>query len=896
MRGRVTAASSIPVGLARIKFAAECIKAAQSSRLDPYALHPGEQALVGNEFSSNEEVTIYLNIRNAILRLWFKNPLARVVPEEAAGCARQERFFGFAEVAYTWLLRNGYINYGCVEVNRALATSNAPEAKTIVVVGAGVAGLATARQLEGLFAQTWMEFEGPPPKVIVLEGRKRIGGRVYSKPLHFQSDGGTALSKHRNTVEMGGMIVTGFNNGNPLEPIMRGQLGLKYHMMTDDMALYDYDGKKVDETRDKIIMDLYADIVNRVGRFRAKRDVVETLRGDEELINRAQDPNTSRSELQAPVGNTQSLPVKRRGRRRNVPPGTEKLTTKTRAVEETETTDKFAAEAAQMMGFTLKEGVSPSQTISLKETATSVEHASLGSVMDEAVEQYRKIVDLTPQDMRMLHWHNANLEYANSAPISALSLTGHDQDTGNEFEGAHCEIIGGYSQLPRGLLGVPTKLDVRFGKSVDSVEYLPEDGKRRNSERGGRSARVKCEDGTTFDADMVVITVPLGVLKEDIINFQPPLPSWKQGAISRLGFGLLNKVVLIYDEAFWDDSRDMFGLLNDSDPPDSLDPADYAKDRGRFFLIWNASKASGRPVLVVLMAGLAAYETEKSSAEELYAEINTRLEKAFPDKHVPLPVEVLLTNWREDAFARGAYSFVAPETEADDYDRMAQPVRNLFFAGEASCGTHPATVHGAYLSGLRAASEVYETLVGPIELPSPFVGSESGDNDVEMQDAYGPNRRSRRPSSNDTITDESDQERQKAMIRHVVSEIGTYPEQPTMHRVKAFDLFVQDMRPNQAAVSRSEPEEEKMIAALEKKWKKLGQEERSAYEDNAKSWNIRGRLRRVRREIDQAGLFRNGLCEDVTSLTSSTPKGNSRESAKTAQTLSPFHTSSTKPH
>ncbi len=46
---------------------------------------------------------------------------------------------------------------------------------------------------------------------------------------------------------------------------------------------------------------------------------------------------------------------------------------------------------------------------------------------------------------------------------------------------------------------------------------------------------------------------------------------------------------------------------------------------------------------------------------------------------------------------------------------------NLYFAGEHTAGTHPATVHGAYLSGLRAASEVLAAMLGPIDVPVPLV-------------------------------------------------------------------------------------------------------------------------------------------------------------------------------
>ena len=48
-------------------------------------------------------------------------------------------------------------------------------------------------------------------------------------------------------------------------------------------------------------------------------------------------------------------------------------------------------------------------------------------------------------------------------------------------------------------------------------------------------------------------------------------------------------------------------------------------------------------------------------------------------------------------------SLLTSESQIDDYEHMARSVGNLYFAGEHTIGTHPATVHGAYLSGLRAA-------------------------------------------------------------------------------------------------------------------------------------------------------------------------------------------------
>lgn len=547
LQSEVRPRSSIPSRLPADIYASQCIEAAYASRLNPYALHPGEHVLLVDLLMS-KEVTVYLNIRNAILRLWTQNSRCSVTAEEAAGCAKEGRFFGLAEVAYKWLVRNGYINFGCVDVPRdpdTIRLRGNGRQKTVLVVGAGVSGLTTARQLEGLFAQDsarWTDAGERPPRVIVLEGRRRIGGRVHSKPLRSQQNG-SLPGNLRNTAEMGAMIVTGFEHGNPLDTIIRGQLGLRYHLMKDALTIYDCDGKPVDEHKDMLNTELYADISDRVGEFRALPQDIATLKGDEELISRCRDPvpDGFTSFQLEPVFNPldnikQHKPATKRGRRRNAPPGTEKITGRSRILEESNATQS-AARAAKSMGWQLRDGIAKNQSISLHKMAYASEYPALGTIMDEAIEQYQDLIQLTPQDMRLLNWHHANLEYANAAPVSSLSLSGHDQDTGNEFEGAHSEIVGGYSQVPRGLMNLPTRLDVRFDCVVESIHY--EASAYSESEY---TTKVVCTDGTTIEADEVVVTAPLGVLKSDMIDFDPPLPGWKRGAIDRMGFGLLNKV------------------------------------------------------------------------------------------------------------------------------------------------------------------------------------------------------------------------------------------------------------------------------------------------------------------------------------------------------------------
>ncbi|KAI4273503.1 MAG: hypothetical protein LQ337_004578 [Flavoplaca oasis] len=714
--------TSIPQSLTPEEYAEQSVHAAYSSRLNPFALHQDEYQLLRNHIC-HLHVTAYLNIRNRILRLWVRNPLVGVTPEEAAGCAASSRWLNLAEVAYEWLLRNGYINFGCVEVPDTshlkvrVYKSKRYRRKTIVVVGAGMAGLGCARQLEALFRQYHYRLSlvgEEPPKVIVLEGRNRIGGRVYSHPLRNQNV--SRIPEHaRCTAELGAHIITGFDHGNPLNMIIRGQLALHCHLLTDNSTLHDSDGRLIDKEQDNMVQKLFNDILDRASIYRHRAAGPVIVEGNKKLIEDGRDPQ---GEADAIIGTTEKQRLDELARAgsdelEDVPGGMDKLTGKAHMVMGSR--KKAApAEAAKAMGWKLASNVLASRDLNLDAVARGMEDPTLGATMDEAVKQYQFLLDLSPQDMRLINWHYANLEYANAVNLSQLSLSGWDQDTGNEFDGQHAQVVGGYQQVARGILSYPSPLDLRTRKVVQRITYDP-DG------RHGGTARIQCDDGEVIDADKIVLTTPLGILKEGDVTFDPPLPDWKAEAINRLGFGTLNKIVLVYDKPFWDVEQDMFGLLRESDFPGSLDQEDYVKSRGKFYLFWNCIKTSGRPVLIALIAGDAAVQAESTDDAALVTGVTKELRLIFKDTKVPMPSETIVTRWGNDRFARGTYSYVGPTSLVGDYDAMAQAIGNLHFAGEATCGTYPATVHGAYISGLRAAAEVVEEFLKAIEVPHPLV-------------------------------------------------------------------------------------------------------------------------------------------------------------------------------
>jgi monoamine oxidase len=565
-KGKATepkANSSIPPELTWPEFGRQCILAAENSRLNSFALHPAEYRLLRNHIN-HAQVTIYLNIRNAILRMWHRNPLVCVSPEEAAGCTRDRRYFGLANVAHLWLMRNGYINFGCVEVpDTSPRTRAKAERRTIVVVGAGMSGLGCARQMEGLFAQLGDELAGSkgerPPKIIILEARPRIGGRVYSHPFLNQSDS-TLPPGHRCTAEMGAQIVTGFEHGNPLNAIIRGQLGIPYHGLRDNTILYDHDGTVVERTQDALVEKLYNDVLERASVYRNKPVAQRIVEGDRNLLLFGRDPTDNGgptiAELEqsnAPLSANDKSTASTTEDKPTT--GVEKLAGRAYQLSAGFNANITAAEAVQNLGWTLRPGASTTQSLNLDTIAHASDFPTLGQTMDEGLKQYQELVDMKPRDMRLLNWHHANLEYANAVSVNQLSLSGWDQDMGNEFEGQHSEIIGGYQQVPRGLWQAPTVLDVRFNSAVKSIKYDTEE------QRVGKAVRIECANGMVYEADKVVLTTPLGVLKSEALSFQPPLPDWKQGVIERMGFGLLNKVCRLIP------SNPMSADLNRADYP-----------------------------------------------------------------------------------------------------------------------------------------------------------------------------------------------------------------------------------------------------------------------------------------------------------------------------------------
>lgn len=129
------------------------------------------------------------------------------------------------------------------------------------------------------------------------------------------------------------------------------------------------------------------------------------------------------------------------------------------------------------------------------------------------------------------------------------------------------------------------------------------------------------EDGRHFVADAAIVTVPLGILKANLIEFDPKLPEWKLSAISDLGIGVENKIALRFDRAFWPNVEFLGVVANTS----------YSCG---YFL--NLHKATGHPVLVYMAAGALACDLEKLSDGAVVDFVMLQLKRMFPNATEPV--------------------------------------------------------------------------------------------------------------------------------------------------------------------------------------------------------------------------------------------------------------------
>ncbi len=270
---------------------------------------------------------------------------------------------------------------------------------------------------------------------------------------------------------------------------------------------------------------------------------------------------------------------------------------------------------------------------------------------------------------------SAYLEFDTGSDIADLSSVDFDDD--EVFRGDDVIITNGYDTIANHLA---KGLTVRLKERATKIDYT------------AQPVQITTDLGA-YTADYVVVAVPLGILKKGNIAFAPALPANHQQAIQRLKMSAVNKFLLTWDKAFWDTSLQYIGFTPDT--------------KGKFNYFLNVQKfVSAPPALMTFAFGNYGAQTESMSDAAVTDAIMAHL-RAIYGASVPNPNRMLRTKWASNPFTYGAYSFATSGARTADFDLLAQPInQRLFFAGEHTNRAYRGTVHGAYLSGQRAAEEI----------------------------------------------------------------------------------------------------------------------------------------------------------------------------------------------
>lgn len=748
-------------------------EAAKKARFSPHKLNEVEYTAFYDLIHDDQQICeTYLYMRNRILEQWYNNVQCELTKEHAYSSLEQDKLKGVTEETsktmfdrtFDFLDRIGRINFGIFAPKAApsrprlldrskrgplmSAHQYKPPLKSggrrvgrVVVIGAGLSGLSAARQLQKFGLE-----------VIVLEARNRVGGRVHT------------YRKGNFIADLGPNSLNGIT-GNPMM-VLGKQLELLVTELKQRIPIYE---NKVDKNGASICHQVDQFLERAVEReYNKIMEGTRVLKNDYKIEKYHDEP--------FPVGMAVDWVMKLQ--EKNVKDDQVKY------LESIEDLYKQLIDSANKKlekSRTIKK--LHGELCSIKDSTDLGNHKDKGAIdtfnsrclvreLDIALREYKLLIEqeeviqnkiseltkcppsdtyLTLSDRRLLDWHFAELEYALGCPINKLAI--YYEDDEQIFSGNHWMLVHGFNTIVEAL---KNDLDIQLSTAVKKVTVTKSGCKILTYQPDQANSPY-----TEITADAVLCTLPLGTLKDSTVAsirysvegssmdqpkttqkgyqpviFSPPLPKWKTQSFDKLGCGNLNKIVLNFDKSFWDHDLHLFGVVNHK-----------AMSRGEFFLFWHYGRT---PTLTGLISGEAADMMEKLSDVEILERCLEVLRSIYGNANVPAPKEYVVTRWRKDPWARGAWSYMQTGASGDDYDASADPVvldssdeahfkesrvtqiipdeksknpfskrikssdeiPRLFFAGEHTTRYHFASAHGAVLTGLREAARIANTFLG----------------------------------------------------------------------------------------------------------------------------------------------------------------------------------------
>jgi len=217
-------------------------------------------------------------------------------------------------------------------------------------------------------------------------------------------------------------------------------------------------------------------------------------------------------------------------------------------------------------------------------------------------------------------------------------------------------------------------LDVRLATPVHGIDWR------------GRGVTVQTSAGS-IEARAVIVTAPTSVLAQDAIRFEPALPALLQEALHDVPLGIANKVFFRMEPG----ALPFEGTTHFTGTDQQSQTCSYQV------------RPAGQELLLAYFGGRFARDLEQRGGLEHFA--RGELSSIFGSDFTRRITKSLTVGWSQDRWARGSYSAARPG-RAHMREVLNQPVgERIFLAGEAGSVQHFGTIHGAWESGVRAASQ-----------------------------------------------------------------------------------------------------------------------------------------------------------------------------------------------
>ncbi len=354
------------------------------------------------------------------------------------------------------------------------------------------------------------------------------------------------------------------------------------------------------------------------------------------------------------------------------------------------------------------------------------------------------IATLPEDDQRLLHFQlNMIFNLDLGLPMEELALeglmNGWDWNAGM---GDDHVLLNGMSSLVEALAHDisnhrPGKITrIHKGQRVTKITYSKTSHKS--------SCKVQTEDGQAWEADVCIVTLPIGVLKQHHETlFDPPLDDSKKEALQRAGVGSLNSLVVQWNRPICDEDTSAYYFLpvqhedafvSSTLKPMSNNPLSHGFICTGLFRTGDPTITqfhfSGSPTSSIDNANTTSVPEQKENLRQYWErqavevvrhvlEMRPKNETTCVENGSCLTsrsvvsesdiVDLLWSDWVQDPDILGSYSSAATETNGNaDRQILARSLgSSLYFAGEhTNTNGRYQSIDGAYETGVRAAREV----------------------------------------------------------------------------------------------------------------------------------------------------------------------------------------------